>query len=312
MTKRFYSSLNGLTPTALCAFALLFGNPLSANASFSNMLAPAEYYAVLALNGNIQQSGPLPPSGDNQNNIQGNIGVASSGYKYQGSGSVNTPGSFDIHTGSNFQTSSHGIQGPVNQNSAADARLEAAKAAAFDTSAFFASQTPTATYGSLGGDFTISQSSVGNYVFNISSISLSGNDRITLSAPAGSCFVLNITGNMSFSGSTHISLAGGLTPANVLYNVLGTGSAVSFSGGGNSSGVDGIILAVNRSIQISPGLINGAVIGRDINMSSGASVIGVVPEVNASLVIPGFLGLIILASSGRFLRRKSDSTDLSV
>jgi choice-of-anchor A domain-containing protein len=289
----------------LCACAVT-----SSQAGVFQSLDPALFYTVLALDGNVQQSGPTPPAGSNQNNIQGNIGVASAGFKYQGSGSVNDPGEFDIHTGSTFSTSSSGTKGPVMQGSAIDARLENAKAAALNTSSFYAGQTANATYGNLSGNFTISEASAGNYIFNISSINLSGSDTITLSAPAGSSFVLNITGAFSLSGSTHISLAGGLTATNVLYNVLGSGN-VAFSGGGNSSGLDGILLAVDRTVMLSPVLINGAVIARDINMASGASVIGVVPEMNAGLIIPGLVGLMVLASSRRFLKRKAADAELS-
>jgi len=284
----------------LCACAVT-----SSQAGVFTSLDPALFYTVLALDGNVQQSGPTPPSGQNQNNIQGNIGVASPGFKYQGSGSVNDPGEFDIHTGSTFSTSSSGTTGPLMQGPAIDARLENARTAAINTSSFYAGQTPNASYGNLSGNFTISQGTVGNYIFNVAGINLSGNDTITLSAPTGSTFVLNVSGSFQLSGSTHISLAGGLTAADVLYNVLGTGN-VAFSGGGNSSGIDGILLAINRDVMLSPVLINGAVIAKDINMSSGASVLGVVPEMNAGLMIPGLVGLMLLASSRRLLKRKDD------
>lgn len=287
--------------TTLSAVFLLSGTR-PAHATAFPTLDPARNFALLALNGNIQQSGPTPPSGANQFNVDGNIGVASAGFKYQGSGSVNISGDFYINTGSTFQTSSSGTRGVVIQNAATDTLLANARTAAINTSAMFAVAPANQTFGTLSGSTTISQSTVGNYIFNISSINLSSNDAITLSAPAGSTFVLNVTGAFSLSGSSHIQLAGGLTAGDVLYNALGTGN-VQFSGGGNSSGVTGIILAVDRNVQLSPALIIGEVIGRSISLSSGASVIGVVPEMNTVLMVPVLLGLMLLGSLRRFARK---------
>jgi len=56
------------------------------------------------------------------------------------------------------------------------------------------------------------------------------------------------------------------------------GGQVAFSGGGGGTGcckaiVDGTLLAPNRKIALSPGLVNGQVIsGLDISIVSGSSV----------------------------------------
>jgi len=67
-------------------------------------------------------------------------------------------------------------------------------------------------------------------------------------------------------------------PKNVLYNIIGIGEQVAFSGGGGGAGcckatVDGTLIALSRPIALSPGLVNGQLIGgRDISIVSGASV----------------------------------------
>jgi hypothetical protein len=84
-------------------------------------------------------------------------------------------------------------------------------------------------------------------------------------------------GKFALSGGSKI-LVDGVQPNDVLYNVIGTGDAVQFSGGGGgvnccNTKVDGTLLAPKRQIQLSPGLVNGAVIsGKDISIVSGASV----------------------------------------
>lgn len=93
-----------------------------------------------------------------------------------------------------------------------------------------------------------------------------------LNGPATAKFILNITGKFALTGGGKIKVSGGALASNVLYNFIGTGSAVSFSGGGNSSQVDGTILAPQRKVQCAPGLVNGAIIsGMDISLVSGAA-----------------------------------------
>jgi hypothetical protein len=101
---------------------------------------------------------------------------------------------------------------------------------------------------------------------------------INLTGPAGATFILNIRGKLVLNGSSHIITSGGVRPKDVLYNVIGTGQDVAFTGGGGgvnccASSVDGTLLAPQRKINLSPGLVNGQVIsGLDISIVSGSSV----------------------------------------
>jgi choice-of-anchor A domain-containing protein len=95
--------------------------------------------------------------------------------------------------------------------------------------------------------------------------------------------------------SARILTANGLSPADVLFNVTGT-TGVSFSCGlNNECVVNGIILAPEASVSLTPGLVNGEIIsGENINIASGGT-INAVPEPGTTLagvllLIPLLLG----------------------
>jgi len=182
--------------------------------------------------------------------------------------------------------------------------LEQAKTDAFAASAaaLQLGMNPTATYGTINATTSITENSVGNYVFNITAINFSGGSTLTLNAPAGSTYLLNISTGITLTGGS-ILVAGGLTAADVLINYTGT-DAVQFSGGGNTSQVYATILAPNAEVGLHPGLVVGSIIANSITMSSGADVIPV-PEVTPSSVIFGFLGLVMAVTSRRTLMRRA-------
>ena len=117
-------------------------------------------------------------------------------------------------------------------------------------------------------------------VICVGDVSLSGK-QITLLGPAGARFIINVRGRFVLTGGgrgPQIRVAGGVQPKDVLYNVIGAGSDIAFSGGGGGVNccaaiVDGTLLAPQRKINLSPGLVNGQIIsGKEINIVSGASV----------------------------------------
>jgi len=121
---------------------------------------------------------------------------------------------------------------------------------------------------------------VGLNVICVQDIVLSGT-QIHVVGPAGARFVFNITGKLVLTGGgagPQIRVGGGVQPKDVLYNLIGIGADVAFSGGGGGVNccaaiVDGTILAPNRKINLSPGLVNGQIIsGKDISIVSGSSV----------------------------------------
>jgi choice-of-anchor A domain-containing protein len=151
---------------------------------------------------------------------------------------------------------------------------------------------------------TISETNKGQFVFDLRGINLRRGSKLTLSAPAGSTFVLNVgthlLGGAFNLSSAQVILTGGLTADDVLFNVLGSGG-VNIA----SSTVNGIILALNRSVNISGGTVDGEIVGGSINLSGGKVIDPppVVPEANTFLVLIPFIGAILFSASWRFLRR---------
>ena len=294
---------NGLIKRSVVAGATLLTVALlcsPAKATFVDLGAAGDF-AALALTGGIDSSGPLGPNA--AYTFNGNVGVASSGQKFQASGSVSMPpdAKLYLHTGDTYNSSAPGVPQPQPQNATNDAFLTQARNDAFAASNFASSLAATATYGTINSNTTISESATGNYVFNIGSINFSGDKTLMLSAPAGSTFTLNITGSIVLTSGS-ILVSGGLTAADVLINYTGT-NVVQFSGGGNTSQVYGTILAPYAEVGLHPGFVAGSVIADKITLSSGGQIGGftVVPEMNALFPL---VGLAVAIGSTTILRHR--------
>ena len=296
-TPRF--KFHWIGPAALIIAAAAF---MSAGTTYATIvpLGEAGQFTLLAMGGSIDDSGPVGPDADPWT-VDGPVGVVTSGQQFQASGSVRYSGPIYLHTGVGFNNSAPGVPPPMYSQQI-DALLAQARLDAFAASTFALNLPVTGSFGTINHTMTISENSVGNYVFNINSISFSGNSTLTLSAPAGSNFVLNISQGVALTGGS-ILVAGGLNAADVLINYTGT-SEFRFSGGGNTSRVYGTILAPNATVGLHPGFVLGSVIANAITMSSGADVIRPVPEVTPGSVIFGFLGLVVAFGSRRALTSK--------
>jgi len=152
------------------------------------------------------------------------------------------------------------------------------------------------TYGAINNqNLSINEPTVGNYVLDINGNVTFNQNNLTLSAPAGSTFLVNIFGDVSLNGGSQgngFITTGGLLPGNVVYNILGTGTALKTSGGGNAQVIDGTVLAVNGMTQLSPALINGELITYQLQESSGSGIIYMpVPEPAPMALLAMSLGL---------------------
>lgn len=139
------------------------------------------------------------------------------------------------------------------------ANLVPAVQAAFDRSAFYASQSTT---GSLpGNEINLSGSSgtqtVNAGTYNISDFYMNSGATLTIFGGVGDALVLNIVGGTSTIGTfsfakSFINLTGGILADNVLFNVLGNDntSAGTAKISGDNSLFFGTLLAVGRSIDI--------------------------------------------------------------
>jgi len=85
-----------------------------------------------------------------------------------------------------------------------------------------------------------------------------------------------VSGSFKVNGGKIV--VSGIAEKDVLYNILGTGEQVAFTGGGGGTGccnaaVDGTLVALSRNIALSPGLVNGQLCGgKNISIVSGSSV----------------------------------------
>jgi choice-of-anchor A domain-containing protein len=202
----------------------------------------------------------------------GDVCVGPNG-KLQMSGEQFIDGTVRLDVGAQISQSGSTTVGGIS----ADDNLAAEIAAALGLAADAAQKACTLNLGLVKEDLTIT----GNGGFNVvclEGIELSGGKQITLSGSAEDTFVLNITGKkFKLSGGSDIRTTGLLEPQRVLYNVIGVGEDVALSGGGGGATcceaiVDGTILAPERKVKLSPGLVNGAVISaKNITLSSGGA-----------------------------------------
>jgi len=232
----------------------------------------------------------------------GPIGVVNGNWTQSGGAQTNTQQPTTVYLSPGFTNNGPNVETTVYNA----ALLNSAWTDAMNASAMLASLAPTQTFGAINSGMTITESTKGDYVFNISSINLN-QSALVLSAPAGSQIVLNISGNITLNGGSPgngILVAGGLKSSDVFINLTGANSSLTTSGGGNAQQIFGTVFAtgLNASINLHPGQINGEIFARTLTTSSGA--IGVVPEVTPSSVIFGFIGLVVAFGSRRTLMAK--------
>jgi hypothetical protein len=230
----------------------------------------------------------------------GSIGVVNGDWNQSGGGRTNTQQSATVYLSPGHKNNGPGVESTVFNASL----LNQAWTDAQHASSMLASLSPTQSLGNITTGQTISFNSVGNYVLSIGNISLN-QSSLTLSAPKGSTFVLNISGNITLNGGSQgngILLGGGLTSNDVIYNLTGANSKIDTTGGGNAQQIYGTVLAVgaNQSVNLHPGGILGQVITTTFTSSSGA-LVQAVPEVTPASLMFGFLGLIVAITSRRAL-----------
>jgi choice-of-anchor A domain-containing protein len=259
---------------------------------------------------------------NNESAITGNVGILGGAAKYSTSGDAFIDGTAFLAGPTSIDPSR-----AANIVTNADAQLQQARNEALNAAAFAAGLAPTITSGppitgspptinSGFGHITIT-GGAGTNVINLYDLTLSNNDVLTLDAPAGSAFIINISHDFKISGSSNggrIELSGGLTPFDVLYNVLGTGSDVAFTGGSTdhipNAQVYGTVLAPDRSVKFTPGIVFGEIIGggQELTLTSGADAFGFsqVPEASAFAPLLGVLSLASIFQMSRRNRRRSE------
>jgi putative adhesin len=103
----------------------------------------------------------------------------------------------------------------------------------------------------------------GQNVVCVSEVKVGKGKKIQLAGDMTTFFIINVAirGEFTIDDGKIVAVAP-VEPKDVLYNVLGAGPKVSFTGGSGgvgccSASIDGTLLAIDREIALSPGLING-------------------------------------------------------
>ncbi len=209
-----------------------------------------------------------PPGG-----IVGDVCIGPNGH-LSITGSEFVTGKVRLSSGATFSKSGSGTVGGVQTGVDLSTEINAAIAA----SANAAGKACTVNLTSIMNTTTINATGGGTQptVVCVKDVVLQAGKVLTLSGVAGDSFIFNVTGQFVLNGARIV--ASGVQPKDVLYNIIGSGPQVAFTGGGGGSGccnasVDGTLLALKRDIALSPGLVNGELIGgQNISIASGSSV----------------------------------------
>lgn len=193
---------------------------------------------------------------DNNATIGGNIGVSEGGSLRISSDST-ISGSVDAFSTSQVLGSSNVVTDP--------ALLQQAGADALAASSAAAALTPTQTFRTISRDTTI----VGNGGLNVIQINGNIDASITLVGSASDIFVINVKGGLHLKGNASLSLSGGVTADNVIYNFTGRGEIEARAG----SSISGTLLAPNYNVAIR-GTVSGAIIvgGSEFELEHGATI----------------------------------------
>lgn len=255
----------GTTAVTLSLASLNLSIPsVSATASCPPVdLGLAGDYAILATTTKLSMSNSQTSIGTAGTN--GNVGLGPGAAQNFSQGQIH--GTFFVDPTAN-NTKSNNV---VFHNGTQIKDLSPAVAAVQQAVAQASSLTPTQTFDTINDYTTISSSSTGsvNVIAVTNKIQLSG-QTLTFQGSASDYFVVNVAGDVNLSGVSKILVdsSGGLTPANVLFNV---GGKVAQSG---DSIVNGTFLVPNGTVANASANFYGAIYAPEIALSGGAGVDG--------------------------------------
>lgn len=242
-------------------------------------------WAIFSLSGNVTITDPTPysPGSVPSYDVIGNVGIAGSGKLsmtnsyIDGFVTESTFGTSLAGNGANPYYNGLGINSSYLSTGVTDAVNASAAAAALTvTPGTVSTAIITSAKTQLDLGITDSLASMANktYVLNLNDLILQGaSAALTLTGQSTTNYVINVSRYMTLAGGAKITLAGGLTEANVLYNVVSnpTQYDVTLSGG---SEVRGIILATTRAVkETGDSKIYGEVIAKSVSLSGASNVI---------------------------------------
>lgn len=251
ITKNACAAASRPRPNLLAGLGLVAGLCVGVSAASASpiSLGEAVNYAVLA--------GPYVEfSYNGPGDIQGDVAIGSHGH-------INWASPAQIH-GTVFEDSN--VSGPnsgVTPTGGFQSRnLSQAISDAQAAAAAVHAATPTASV--PGGTVNITNPAhnvtvlggAGENFLSLSGLKIS-NGSLTLNAPTGAKFFVDVTGDFTLSGSSSILLGGGLTPSDVLFNLAGLGSSLSITGSGTFGGT---LMALSRDVAVHDINFDGALI----------------------------------------------------
>jgi len=234
---------------------------------------------------------------------QANLGINSGGSLNASGGTV--PGTFYNFTGNTTSGSGLASVGSTVSNAAGNSTLTQAANSAISASTSLAGLTANQTFGTLSGTTTITATVPGQNVIALTGINMANGTTLFLSGSATQSFVINVTGGGNLS-IENVTLIGGLTPANVIFNVLNSGVVLD----NNPDTINGIIMDISGMVDLTNNdtvneeIISGNTI--DLGNNSEVEVVQTVPEAStAACFTVGPLSLVaVMLCYKRFACRK--------
>lgn len=256
---------------ALCAVLLMpapasAGNLLSQGINLGEAGPASHNWAIFSLGAGSDQSdfsngslvyGDVALAGNGKLKMSGGSMISGNVYRHT-SGSVNLSGG-SLITGSTINNAATNTMLAQGVNDAI-----AASNAAYSLSASVGYPT------TINANSSLTLSGSGNVVLKLTDFVVAGGATITLQGNSSTSFVINVTDDFKLSNGAQIQLSGGLTWDNVLFNIRGSGTNISLSGG---SSVGGILLAANRSVKLdNASQFNGEIIANKVALTGGSQV----------------------------------------
>lgn len=193
-----------------------------------------------------------------ENGSVGMNGAAQAGFHIERDATIN--GTVFTAPGELVQNNDATITGGITSN---PAQVATAVANAESLNAAYAAMPATQSLSAIdlgNKDSQTINGTSGVNVLNLSSLEMGHATTLTLNAPAGSRFIINVAGEMKIGNTAQILLAGGITPNDVTFNFPGSNGQVWVQ---FTSVVNGTILAPYRTnLHIDhTTTVNGAVVG---------------------------------------------------
>jgi len=211
--------------------------------------------------------------------VYGNVGISPSDFLRLTSSNNHVTGSATVFPSTSqvvltgFSTVSGGIithdlsvSGDAIENAT---RVSAAAASQTATPGF-----PTSISQSGNSDLTLQPINPGGTnILNLSLFNLQDNADLTLVGNASTTYIINVSGSFTLAGNSNIILSGGLLATNVLFNIVGTGTAAM---SGRNSILRGLYLAPARAFAVSSNSdVTGRVFARSISLSGNSDITGI-------------------------------------